>query len=94
MIGILSEEIMGSYRVAGIIPLDKERKTEIFLKACKCMKYMTSMSEWLGLISIKGIFHSRFNQVLKVSSKTQLMEISCDTYRYTHGDPVWLRRYY
>jgi hypothetical protein len=37
---------MGSHKVDSIIPLNKDRKTEIYLEA--------GMSEWLGLISIKG----------------------------------------
>jgi hypothetical protein len=49
-------EITGSHRVADIIPLNKDRKTEVYLGVCSCMEYTTGISEWLGLISIKGIF--------------------------------------
>jgi hypothetical protein len=34
MIEISRGEIMGSQRVTGIIPLDKDRKTEIYLHVC------------------------------------------------------------
>jgi hypothetical protein len=44
------------------------------------MEYTTGMSKWLRFISIKGIFDSRYDQVLEVSSKTQLMEKSYNTH--------------
>jgi hypothetical protein len=74
--------------VAGIIPLNKDRKTEIYLGVCECKENTTGMSEWLGLISIKEYVTQGGNQVLEATPQSQLMEISYDVItRYHHRRP-------
>jgi hypothetical protein len=50
MIEISRDEIMRSHKVTSIIPVNKDRNREIYRGAYKYMEYMTSISEWLGLI--------------------------------------------
>jgi hypothetical protein len=61
MIKILWKESTGSHKVVGIIPLDNDRKMEIDYGACECIEYMTSMSEWLRLISVKEYLTQKYN---------------------------------